>query len=160
MTTMENLVAERDRVVVNVTAIRTGAAGISELLAGKESGGDDWERAALVLARCREERKQLDNQSFGSMYRSRGCRRARNALLSDSGNYFLKASLLYRLASRRGSYRRLQTAIAVFRATASKLGMTSRRALSSPEMIALTLQQLFGSCAAAYAHEHFFLRPK
>ena len=62
MTTMENLVAERDRVVVNVTAIRTGAAGISQLLAGQEFDGDDWERAVLVLARCREERKRLDDR--------------------------------------------------------------------------------------------------
>ena len=61
MDTMENLVAERDRVVVNVTAIRTGAAGISQLLAGQESS-DDWERAVVVLARCREERKRLDDR--------------------------------------------------------------------------------------------------
>ena len=47
MDTMENLVAERDRVVVNVTAIRTGAAGISQLLAGQEWDGDDWERAVV-----------------------------------------------------------------------------------------------------------------
>ena len=62
MDTMENLVAERDRMVVNVTAIRTGAAGISQLLASQESDGDDWERAVVVLARCREERKRLDDR--------------------------------------------------------------------------------------------------
>ena len=62
MDTMENLVAERDRVVVNVTAIRTGAAIISQLLAGQESDGDDWDRAVVVLARCREERKRLDDR--------------------------------------------------------------------------------------------------
>ena len=61
MDTMENLVAERDRVVASVTAIRTGAAGISQLLAGQESS-DDWERAVVVLARCREERKRLDDR--------------------------------------------------------------------------------------------------
>lgn len=58
---MENLRAERDQVVDNVTAIRTGAAEISQLLADEVIGGDDWERAALVLARCREERKRLDD---------------------------------------------------------------------------------------------------
>jgi hypothetical protein len=61
MDTMENLGAERDRVVASVTAIRTGAAGISQLLAGQESS-DDWERAVVVLARCREERKRLDDR--------------------------------------------------------------------------------------------------
>jgi uncharacterized protein YqgQ len=61
MDIMENLRAERDQVVDNVTAIRTGAAEISQLLADEVIGGDDWERAALVLARCREERKRLDD---------------------------------------------------------------------------------------------------
>jgi hypothetical protein len=62
MDTMESLVAERDRVILNVTAIRTGAAGISQLLAGEECDSDDWERAVVVLARCREERKRLDDR--------------------------------------------------------------------------------------------------
>jgi uncharacterized protein YqgQ len=56
------LLAERDRFAANVRAIRTGAAEISELLAEEVLGDDDWERAVLVLARCREERKQLDDR--------------------------------------------------------------------------------------------------
>ena len=61
--------------VVNVTAIRTGAAGISRLLAGQELDGDDWERAVVVLVRCREERKRLDDrvlQIDASIARLRG----------------------------------------------------------------------------------------
>jgi hypothetical protein len=32
------------------------------LLAEEVLGGDDWERAVLVLVRCREERKRLDDR--------------------------------------------------------------------------------------------------
>jgi hypothetical protein len=55
------LLAERDRIVANVIAIKTGAAEISQLLA-EDLDSDDWERAVLVLARCREERKRLDDR--------------------------------------------------------------------------------------------------
>ena len=55
------LLAERNRIAANVSAIKTGAAQISELLAKEVLGGDDWERAVLVLARCRDERKRLDD---------------------------------------------------------------------------------------------------
>ena len=56
------LLAERDRIAANVRAIKTGAADISELLAEEVLGGADWERAVLVLARCRKERKRLDDR--------------------------------------------------------------------------------------------------
>jgi hypothetical protein len=56
------LLAERDRVAANLNAIKTGAAEISGLLAEEVLGGDDWERAVLVLVRCREERKRLDDR--------------------------------------------------------------------------------------------------
>jgi hypothetical protein len=56
------LLAERDRIAANVSAIKTGAAEISQLLAEEVFCGDDWERAVLVLARCREERKRLDDR--------------------------------------------------------------------------------------------------
>jgi hypothetical protein len=58
----ENLFAERDQISANVRAIRAGAAEISRLLADEVLGGDDWERAALVLAGCRAERKRLDDR--------------------------------------------------------------------------------------------------
>jgi hypothetical protein len=56
------LLAERDRIAANVKAIKTGAAEISKLLAEEGLGGDDRERAVIVLARCREERKRLDDR--------------------------------------------------------------------------------------------------
>ena len=56
------LLAERNRIAANVSAIKTGAAEISQLLAEEILGGDDWERAVLVLARCRDERKRLDDR--------------------------------------------------------------------------------------------------
>ena len=56
------LLAERDRIAANVSAIKTGAAEISQLLAEEVLGGDDWERAVLVLAECRAERKRLDDR--------------------------------------------------------------------------------------------------
>jgi hypothetical protein len=42
-------------------AIRTGAAEISQLLASGTLTDDDWDRAALILASCRQERKMLDD---------------------------------------------------------------------------------------------------
>lgn len=56
------LLPERDRIAANVSAIKTGAAEISKLLADEGLGGDDWERAVLVLVRCRQERKRLDDR--------------------------------------------------------------------------------------------------
>jgi hypothetical protein len=61
---IENLHAERDRISASVRTIKTGAAEISQLLADEVLGGDDWERAVLVLAHCREERKRLDDRLF------------------------------------------------------------------------------------------------
>ncbi|HEY8248197.1 MAG TPA: hypothetical protein VIG38_13070 [Hyphomicrobium sp.] len=51
--------AERDRIVSEVRAIKVGASEISHLLAEDVLGGDEWERAVLVLAECRAERKRL-----------------------------------------------------------------------------------------------------
>ena len=60
---MDNpLLTERDRIAAEVTAIRTGAAELSQLLATDALGADEWERAALVLAECRAERKRLDER--------------------------------------------------------------------------------------------------
>ena len=56
------LLAERDRIAAEVTAIRTGAAELSQLLADDALGLDEWERAALVLVECRAERKRLDER--------------------------------------------------------------------------------------------------
>lgn len=56
------LLAERDRIAANVSAIKAGAAQISELLAKEVIGGDDWERAVFVLVGCRDERKRLDDR--------------------------------------------------------------------------------------------------
>ena len=38
------------------------AISISQLLATDALGADEWERAALVLAECRAERKRLDER--------------------------------------------------------------------------------------------------
>ena len=59
---IENLHAERHRITASVRAIKTGAAEISQLLADEALGGEDWDRAVLVLAQCREERKRLDER--------------------------------------------------------------------------------------------------
>jgi hypothetical protein len=56
------LLTEFDRISANVSAIKKGAAEISKLLADEGLDGDDWERAVLVLARCRQERKRLDDR--------------------------------------------------------------------------------------------------
>lgn len=55
------MLAERDRIAADVRAIKTGAAQLSQLLAGGELG-DDWEGAVRVLAECRAERKRLDDR--------------------------------------------------------------------------------------------------
>ena len=52
--------SQRDAIVTRITEVRTGAAELSRLLAEEALGGDEWERAARVLASCREERRMLD----------------------------------------------------------------------------------------------------
>ena len=56
------LLAERDWIAAEVRAIKIGAAELSQLLAEDVLGADEWERAALVLAECRAERKRLDDR--------------------------------------------------------------------------------------------------
>lgn len=59
---VDNLHAERDLVVTDVNAIRRGAAEFSQLLAEGALESEEWDLAALVLARCRDERKRLDDR--------------------------------------------------------------------------------------------------
>ena len=56
------LLEERDRIAAELRAIKTGAAELSQLLAEDALGADEWERAALVLAECRTQRKRLDER--------------------------------------------------------------------------------------------------
>jgi uncharacterized protein YqgQ len=56
------LLEERDRIAAEVRAIKTGAAELSQLLAEDALDADEWERAALVLAECRTQRKRLDER--------------------------------------------------------------------------------------------------
>ena len=56
------LLAERDRIAAEVRAIKTGAAELCQLLAEDVLGADEWERAAVVLAECRAERKRLNER--------------------------------------------------------------------------------------------------
>jgi hypothetical protein len=56
------LLAERDRIAAKLRAIKTGAAELSQLLAEDALDADEWERAALVLAECRTQRKRLDER--------------------------------------------------------------------------------------------------
>ena len=56
------LIAERDRIAAEVIAIKAGAAELSRLLAEDVLGADEWDRAAVVLAECRTERKRLDER--------------------------------------------------------------------------------------------------
>jgi hypothetical protein len=56
------LLAERDRIAAEVRAIKTGAAQLSQLLAEDLLGADEWERAAVVLAECRAERRRLNER--------------------------------------------------------------------------------------------------
>ena len=51
---------EREIILKRIRTLRTGAAEISQLLADDALCGDDWDRAARVLASCRHERKCLD----------------------------------------------------------------------------------------------------
>jgi uncharacterized protein YqgQ len=58
---MPNLADDREGTMRKLRAIRTGAAEISQLLASGTLTDDDWDRAALILASCRQERKVLDD---------------------------------------------------------------------------------------------------
>ena len=57
----ENIHTQRDRLSADVSALKRGAAEMSQLLANEVLGGDDWERAVRVLAECRAERQRLDH---------------------------------------------------------------------------------------------------
>ena len=56
------MLAEHDRIVANVRAIKGGRRKLSQLLTEELQGGDDWEKAVRVLAECREERKRFDDR--------------------------------------------------------------------------------------------------
>jgi hypothetical protein len=56
------ILAERDRIAADVRALKRGAAEISQVVAEELRSGDDWERAIRVLAKCRAERKRLDDR--------------------------------------------------------------------------------------------------
>ena len=56
-----SLLAERARLSTTLRALKTGAAEISQLLAGGVFGGEEWDRAVRVLAECRAVRKRLDD---------------------------------------------------------------------------------------------------
>ncbi len=58
---MANLANDREAMTLKLQAIRTGAAEISQLLASGALTGDDWDRAALILVSCRQERRTLDD---------------------------------------------------------------------------------------------------
>ena len=58
----QTLHTERDWIATRIRAIKAGAAEFSQLLAADVLSGDDWERVVLVLARCRDERKRLDDR--------------------------------------------------------------------------------------------------
>ena len=58
---MANLTDDREATTQKLKAIRAGAAEISQLLASGALTDDDWDRAALILVSCRQERKTLDD---------------------------------------------------------------------------------------------------
>ena len=58
----QTLHSERDWIAIRIRAIKTGAAEFSQLLAADVLSGDDWERVVILLARCRDERKRLDDR--------------------------------------------------------------------------------------------------
>jgi uncharacterized protein YqgQ len=74
---MANMADDREAMTRKLRAIRTGAAEISQLLATGILTGDDWDRAALILASCRQERKMLDD----------GLRQAARCRASFSGSH-------------------------------------------------------------------------
>ena len=58
---MASLANDREAMTRKLKAIRAGAAEISQLLASGALTDDDWDRAALILVSCRQERKTLDD---------------------------------------------------------------------------------------------------
>ncbi len=58
---MASLANDREAMTHRLKAIRAGAAEISQLLASGALTDDDWDRAALILVSCRQERKTLDD---------------------------------------------------------------------------------------------------
>ena len=58
---MANLADDREAMTRKLKAIRMGAAEISQLLAAGTLTDEDWDRAALILVSCRQERKTLDD---------------------------------------------------------------------------------------------------
>jgi hypothetical protein len=58
---MANLTDDREATIRRLNAVRTGAAEISQLLASGALTDDDWDRAAIILVSCRQERKALDD---------------------------------------------------------------------------------------------------
>ena len=74
---MAHLTEDPAALMRKLRAIRTGAAEISQLLATGILTDDDWDRAALILASCRQERKALDDdlrQAARSRASFSGCR--------------------------------------------------------------------------------------
>ena len=75
---MAHLAEDRDAMTRKLKAIRAGAAEISQLLASGTLTDDDWDRAALILVSCRQERKTLDDdlrqaaRRRAAAYRRRG----------------------------------------------------------------------------------------
>jgi hypothetical protein len=62
MDNFAKLLAEKNRLLSELEAIKTGAAEISRLLADEILGGADWDEAVRVLGRCRAQRKRLDDR--------------------------------------------------------------------------------------------------
>ena len=58
---MAHLTEDPAALTRKLRAIRTGAAEISQLLATGILTDDDWDRAASILAGCRQERKALND---------------------------------------------------------------------------------------------------
>jgi uncharacterized protein YqgQ len=74
---MAHLTEDPAALLRKLRAIRAGAAEISRLLATGILTDDDWDRAALILASCRQERKALDD----------GLRQAARCRASASGSH-------------------------------------------------------------------------
>ena len=51
---------ERDAIMLRISAIRDGASQLSCLLADGSLAGEEWDRAARILAGCRQERRVLE----------------------------------------------------------------------------------------------------
>lgn len=52
--------SDRDTIQTRISEIRAGASQLSRLLADEALQGDEWDRAAHILAGCRAERKVLE----------------------------------------------------------------------------------------------------